>query len=63
MRDKPVCGKCSQSLLPSFPIDLVEDKFAKFIARTEVPVVVDFWAPDTTGDFTTQPLTPCDVTT
>ena len=45
LRDKPVCGKCSQSLLPSFPIDLMEDQFAKFIARTDVPVVVDFWAP------------------
>jgi thioredoxin 2 len=45
LRDKPVCGKCKKSLLPTHPIDLTEDTFAKFIARTDVPVLVDFWAP------------------
>ncbi|TWU24338.1 Thioredoxin-2 [Novipirellula galeiformis] len=43
--DKPVCGKCKQPLLPTQPVDLSEDQFAKFIARTDVPVLVDFWAP------------------
>lgn len=43
--DKPVCGKCKQSLLPAQPVELTEQSFAKFIARTEVPVLVDFWAP------------------
>ncbi len=43
--DSPVCGKCHAELLPTQPIELNETTFAKFIARTEVPVVVDFWAP------------------
>ncbi len=43
--DSPVCGKCKQTLLPSHPIDLTDDTFTKFVSKTEVPVVVDFWAP------------------
>lgn len=43
--DKPVCGNCKTTLLPTIPVDLTEATFAKFIARTELPVLVDFWAP------------------
>ena len=43
--DGPVCGKCKRSLLPAAPIDLTEASFAKFIQRSELPVLVDFWAP------------------
>lgn len=43
--DKPVCGKCKTLLLPPLPVDLTESTFTKFIARTELPVMVDFWAP------------------
>lgn len=43
--DIPVCGKCKRSLLPTRPVELSDDAFAKFIGRTEVPVLVDFWAP------------------
>ncbi|MCL4144722.1 UNVERIFIED_CONTAM: hypothetical protein GTU68_043950 [Idotea baltica] len=45
LTDGPICGKCKQSLLPNHPIELSENTFAKFIARTELPVLVDFWAP------------------
>jgi thioredoxin 2 len=43
--DTPVCGKCKRSLLPAAPIDLTEASFAKFVQRSELPVLVDFWAP------------------
>ena len=43
--NKPVCGKCKQPLLPAQPIELTQQSFAKFIARTDIPVLVDFWAP------------------
>ena len=42
--DDPKCGKCAASLLPGAPIDLGTGSFDKFIARSELPVVVDFWA-------------------
>ena len=42
--NKPVCGKCKQPLLPAQPIELTQQSFAKFIGRTDVPVLVDFWA-------------------
>lgn len=45
MLDTPVCGKCGAALLPDTPIDLAEAQFASFVASTELPVVVDFWAP------------------
>lgn len=45
LRDKPVCGRCKQPLLPAHPVELTEQSFGKFIARTDVAVLVDFWAP------------------
>lgn len=41
----PVCGKCKTGLLPSTAIELSDATFAKFVNRSDVPVVVDFWAP------------------
>ncbi len=43
--DKPMCGKCKTPLLPTYPVELTEATFTKFISRTDVPVLVDFWAP------------------
>jgi thioredoxin 2 len=45
LADQPICGKCKQPLLPDHPIELTETSFSKFIARTDLPIVVDFWAP------------------
>jgi thioredoxin 2 len=45
LHDKPVCGRCKELLLPRHPIDLTDATFAKFVERTELPILVDFWAP------------------
>ncbi|MGV3485350.1 MAG: thioredoxin TrxC [Planctomycetaceae bacterium] len=45
LQDGPVCGKCKESLLPGKPVELGDQDFARFIERTDVPVLVDFWAP------------------
>lgn len=45
LSDQPNCGKCGSVLLPGRPIDLTAQSFEKFVSRTELPVVVDFWAP------------------
>ncbi len=45
LSEQPVCGKCKLALLPGKPIELNSTSFAKFISRSGLPVVVDFWAP------------------
>jgi len=45
LADDPVCGKCGQALLPGEPVTLTDANFAAVTGRTELPVVVDFWAP------------------
>ncbi|MHB0984148.1 MAG: thioredoxin TrxC [Sulfuricella sp.] len=41
----PKCGKCGASVLDGMPLELVADSFGPFIARNDLPVLVDFWAP------------------
>lgn len=43
--DSPVCGKCKQELLSGQPVNLTDATFQRFISRTSLPVLVDFWAP------------------
>lgn len=45
LHDKPKCGKCHSPLFSGHPVELSGDNFAKTIARHDIPVVVDFWAP------------------
>ena len=45
LSDKPKCGKCHQPLFDGHPVELTGETFSKMIARTDIPVVVDFWAP------------------
>lgn len=42
--DNPKCGKCKQPLFSGKPINLTDANFAKFIAKSDLPIVVDFWA-------------------
>ena len=42
--DEPVCGKCGAALLDGAPVVLDEARFERFVGRSELPVVVDFWA-------------------
>ncbi len=42
--DQPVCGKCGQEVLPAKPVNLGDDALPKFLSRTELPVLVDYWA-------------------
>lgn len=45
LREDPVCGKCSQALLAGEPVELTDANFDAVTRRTELPVIVDFWAP------------------
>jgi thioredoxin 2 len=43
--DDPVCGRCGGALLDGQPVALSDANFEKVVAASELPVVVDFWAP------------------
>lgn len=42
---KANCGKCKESLLDNKPINLTNMNFDEVIVNSEIPVIVDFWAP------------------
>ncbi|MEA1954214.1 MAG: thioredoxin TrxC [Campylobacterota bacterium] len=42
---KANCGSCKNSLLESKPVAVDADKLSTFLANSDIPVVVDFWAP------------------
>ena len=46
--DKPAkeakCGRCGAKLFTGKPVELNDAIFQKYVTRTSVPVVVDFWA-------------------
>lgn len=39
------CGRCQAGLLPQQPVVLTDASFQRYVAGTELPVVVDYWAP------------------
>jgi len=43
--DGPRCPKCHTPLFDGHPIELTDRNFDQHVARSDVPVVVDFWAP------------------
>lgn len=42
--DDPKCGACKQPLFTGEPVALSEARFARHAARSDIPLVVDFWA-------------------
>jgi len=43
--DGPICGVCKQSLLPGTPLILTSANFDRHVSQSDLPVLVDFWAP------------------
>lgn len=43
--DQPSCGQCAAPLLDGKPVLLSDANFEAVTAKTELPVLVDFWAP------------------
>jgi thioredoxin 2 len=41
----PTCGRCGRELLDGHPVELDDTNFDVVASGTELPVVVDFWAP------------------
>lgn len=44
LADHPNCGQCHAPLFTGYPIALTEADFTLHVARTAIPLVVDFWA-------------------
>jgi len=40
-----VCGKCKQALFTAHALELDGASFERHVAATDIPLVVDFWAP------------------
>jgi len=43
--ERPNCGKCHQPLFTGHPAELTAATFQQHIGRSDIPVLVDFWAP------------------
>jgi thioredoxin 2 len=42
--EEPRCGKCGATLLAAAPVVLDDRTLARVVEKTEIPVLVDFWA-------------------
>jgi thioredoxin 2 len=45
LNDDPRCPKCHFPLFEGKPIELTQANFDRHLTRSDLPVVVDFWAP------------------
>lgn len=45
LTEGPKCGKCHRPLFSGQPLALTGANFQKHITRSDIPLLVDFWAP------------------
>ena len=45
LADAPVCGQCKQVLLTWVPLELTASNFDRHLTNSDLPVLIDFWAP------------------
>lgn len=45
LNQQPNCGQCHQALFVAHPVELTHINFTRHISRSDIPVLVDFWAP------------------
>ena len=45
LADRPTCGRCKAPLFPVPPVALSDATFQSIVDKSDLPVVVDFWAP------------------
>jgi len=39
------CGKCKSALQPTTPIEITQHNFSAIVYKSQLPIIVDFWAP------------------
>jgi len=42
--DRPICGRCQARLFGDQPVQLDSESFGRYLERSDLPVLVDFWA-------------------
>ena len=45
LADRPRCGKCRRPLFDGHPVGLTDHNSDRHLSRSDLPLVVDFWAP------------------
>ena len=45
LADRPKCGKCHAPLFNGHPLELTSANFHQHLKRSDIPLLVDFWAP------------------
>lgn len=45
LNEEGTCGKCKRALFTGAPVELGEGEFDLHAGRSDLPLVVDFWAP------------------
>ena len=45
LQQSPRCGSCKQALFAAKPIELDPARFERHLGRSDIPLLVDFWAP------------------
>jgi thioredoxin 2 len=43
--EQPNCGRCKQPLFTGAPIELTTATFTRHVERSDIPLLLDFWAP------------------
>jgi thioredoxin 2 len=41
----PRCGQCHERLFDAHPVELTGQSFRRHVERSDIPLLVDFWAP------------------
>lgn len=44
LADHPQCGKCKQPVFSGAPVQATSANFERLVLKSDIPVVVDFWA-------------------
>ncbi|HYE35308.1 thioredoxin TrxC [Methylocaldum sp.] len=44
LKDHPKCGRCRQEILSGRPVTLTQGNFEAYVGKSDLPIVVDFWA-------------------
>ncbi len=45
LSEGPICGKCKQPMFTGKPLELTTANFERQVTQSDLPVLVDFWAP------------------